>query len=86
MTIYETRREAEELAGGKAVIQVDGGYLVVQWDEYYRQIREEAESLFSGGWRKEDETELMSTYDFDADHARAICEELENIEIETEEN
>lgn len=85
MMIYDSRKEAENFTkGNETVIQVEGGFKVVQWDEYYRMIREEAESLFSGGWRKEDKTELMSTYNFDADHARAICEELEN--IETEEN
>lgn len=85
MMIYDSRKEAENFTNdNETVIQVEGGFKVVQWDEYYRMIREEAESLFSGGWRKEDKTELMNVYGFDVDHSKAICEELEN--IETEEN
>ena len=35
-------------------VPVEGGYMILEWTEYYRQIREEAESLYDRGWRASD--------------------------------
>lgn len=80
--MYETRKEAETVANGSATIQVEGGYQVVTWSDYFHSISEEAESLYDGGWRSTDKLELMQVYDFDEEHAETICEELEEIENE----
>lgn len=81
--MYETRKEAENAARGNAVIQVDGGYAVVTWGDYFHRINEEAESLYDGGWTSNDKAELMKEYGFDEEHAFAICDQIAVIEEET---
>lgn len=82
--LYETRTEATRNAGGNAVLQVEGGYIVCEWSEAYSRIAEEAESLHERGWASWDASELMTAYGYDREHAAAICEELAELETETE--
>lgn len=82
MMIYGTREEATKTAGGNAVLQVDGGYITCEWAEAFRRITEEAESLHSIGWHSWDALDLMTAYDFDREHAAAICQELAELETE----
>lgn len=82
MMIYETRNEADKNARGNATLQVDGGYAVVEWSEYFRRITEEADDLYASGWGSEDEEELKMVYGFDDEHAIAITDILHEFETE----
>lgn len=33
---------------------VEGGYMVLEWSDYYRRLKDEAASLYDGGWRASD--------------------------------
>lgn len=82
--MFETRKEAENAARGNyAVIQVEGGYKIAPYHMFWYLIREEARSLFDGGWKSCDKEEMMEAYGFDEEHAETICDEIATIETET---
>lgn len=70
--LYDTRKAAEEMADGNAVLQVTGGYIVCEWGEYYERIQDEAEALMAGGWTSTDLEALMYEYDMDDEHAEYL--------------
>lgn len=81
--MFNTRAEAERAARGEyAVVQVDGGYKIAPYHMFFYLIREEARSLFDGGWKSCDKVELMESYGFDTEHAETICNEIAAIEEE----
>lgn len=83
--IYATREEAEKVARGDAVMQVTGGYQVMDWSDFNRRSYDEAMELFCGGWRYTDRDELMEHYSIDEDHAALITDRLYDIEMEDDE-
>lgn len=85
--IYKTREEAEQAAGADAVMQVDGGFQHMDWSDFHRRSRDEAEALHAGGWTSADKQELIDQYGIDEEHADlmiGIIEELEEEEKESE--
>lgn len=88
MVIYETYQEAEKnVMGDATIIPVTGGYGVVKYDEYRLRIRDEAASLYDGGWRAEDGEELVLEYCTEENDAtdewkESVVAELERIEEE----
>lgn len=41
-------------SGCVTALPVEGGYMVTEWSDYYRRLREEVASLYDGGWRVTD--------------------------------
>lgn len=78
--IYATREEAEKVARGDAVMQVTGGYHVMDWSDFNRRSREEAEALLAGGWHSEDRDELLEQYNIDETHADLLCTIMADLE------
>lgn len=78
--IYETRAEAEAAAGALAVMQVSDGYQVMDYADFERRSREEAEALQAGGWKSTDKEELKAHYNIDEEHAAMLCGLLEDLE------
>lgn len=49
------------------------------------ELSEIAAHLYDGGWRKEDQAELMQEYGLERETAEQICDRLREIEREDEE-
>ena len=78
--LYETRKEAEVIASGDAVLQVEGGYIIVDWKEAFERIEEEAYDLYQRGYRSYDRDKLMTCFGYDLEHTESLCIELKDIE------
>ena len=88
INVYPTREEAESHANGYETVRQlgSGRYKVESWDDFRRNIRNEADFLNTGGWKSTDKAELMEDYKMDEIHIDIICEELAKLEAEQEED
>ena len=61
--IFETYEEARKEQLDEAMMPVCGGFKLMPWDQYRREISDTASALYGGGWR-EDTTpdELIEEY------------------------
>ena len=90
--MFESVDDALEFAEDRdaAIMPVDGGYLVTEWSDYYHRIREEAGSLYDGGWRATDPdiiNRLIEEYQPEnnmvtCDWAEDIMDKLHEIELD----
>lgn len=56
--ILDSEGEARVYRDGRGdctAMPVEGGYMVLEWSDYYRRIQDEAQSLFIDGWRSTDD-------------------------------
>lgn len=77
---FENEKIAREACGyNETIIPVDGGFSVVEWDEYNRRLSEEAYSLANGGWMPDDESQMAEEYEMPLWYAREVCAEIASL-------
>lgn len=52
----------------------------MDYADFERRSREEAEALQAGGWKSTDKEELKAHYNVDEEHAAVLCGLLEDLE------
>jgi len=79
--LFETREQAGQICSGdEAIIQVEGGYALMSWEQATLHMEAEAESLLLRGYHSYQIDDMIAAFGFDRAHAESLSEIMADME------